>query len=142
MRKALTYLTLAISAACLSASAAAQDGAEEERTTYQVSMLKLDDGAQDRWMEIMEKNLTPALAAAGLPAPQVHWVMAGPWDILVISEMPDGLGSLDQHVSPTGASYQAALQKQLGSEAAVEALNKELDKLVVDSQRTFTHTHP
>lgn len=142
MLKSFRNLALAASAACLSMPAIAQGETEEARTTYQVTMLKLGPDAQNRWGEIMDETVAPARAAAGLPPTQIHWLMAGPWHIMLITEMPEGLASLDRHVSASGAAYQAALEARLGSEAAVEALNKEMDGLVVESQRTFSHTHP
>jgi hypothetical protein len=134
---------LAAAMAFVAVPAVAQNAEPEEpRTTYQITLVNLADGADDRWQEIMTEHTIPARQAAGLSPPTVHWLMAGPWQLMIITEMPDGLAALDAHTSRAGAAFQAALRQQMGSEAAVDALNEELDRLVEDSQRTFSHTHP
>lgn len=126
----------------LVAPAVAQDEPEEVRTSYQVTFLKFADGAGERWLEIMNDHFMPARQAAALPAPTVHWMMDGPWDLLVVTEMPDGLAALDSHNPQARVRYDAAILAQEGSEEAVTALNEEMQDLVDDSQRYYTHTHP
>ena len=77
-----------------------------------------------------------------MPDPTVHWVMDGGWDLMVVTELPGGLGTLDSH-NPAGAvAFREAMLAQEGTEEAVTALNTEMDGLVADRQRYFTHTHP
>ena len=104
---------VAAAIACLSVPALAQDAAPEEpRTTYQISFIKLADGADDRWMEILNEHTNPARQAAGLPVPTVHWLINGRWDLMLVTQMPDGLATLDSHNPRTGAAYQAALRQR------------------------------
>ena len=132
----------AFSLACLSGPALAQDEPEEPRTTYQLTYLKFAPGAADRWTEMMDKYYGPAAAAAGQPATQVHWLMDGEWDILLVRPMARGMASIDAHTGPERKAYEAALQKIAGSEAAATKLNAENDKLIAGSMRLYSHTHP
>jgi hypothetical protein len=133
---------IAAAIACLPVPAIAQDEPEEPRTSYQISLIKLADGAQDRWMEILTEHTNPAREAAGVPLPTVHWLVNGHWHLMLVSELRGGLASFYSHNPAASTAYQAALRQQLGSDAAVDALNKEVDELVEDSDRMLSHTHP
>jgi hypothetical protein len=61
---------------------------------------------------------------------------------MVVTRMPNGMAALDSHNPPASVSYQAALRQREGSQEAVDALGKEMDALVQNSDRFFTHTHP
>lgn len=126
----------------LAAPLAAQDTPEEPRTTYQVTYLKFAAGADERWTEMMDKHYKPARQAAGLPEAQVHWMMDGPWDIMLVTRMPRGLAGLDAHASPERTAFEKAMLAQAGSEDAMKALTAEYDKLIAESMRVFSHTHP
>lgn len=128
-------------ALCLAVPAAAQE-AEEARTTYEVRFLDLAPGADNEWMELFENTFAPARRAAGLPVPTVHWLMTGPWDIMMLIEMPDGMATMDSHNPPTGTAFRQALQTQVGSEEALEELFKKTRKLVKDARSYYSHTHP
>jgi hypothetical protein len=120
----------------------AQDEPEEARTTYMVILLKLAPGADERWSEITEKYYAPAAAAAGLPKTQIHWMVDGSWDLMLLRPMPRGMSSLDTHASPERKAFRAELVKIVGSEEKAKALDEENDKLVTESVRYFSHTHP
>jgi hypothetical protein len=139
MLKTLKTAAMAAAIACVSLPATAQ---EEPRTTYQIVLLSMNNAQQGRWLEIMSDHIVPARAAAGLPTQTVHWMMAGPWNIMLITEMPGGLASLDVHQTARDDAYDAALLGQMGSQEAVDALNEEMSGIVRASQRTFSHTHP
>ena len=83
----------------VAAPAFAQDEPEAPRTSYQVIMLKLAPNAGDRWSEMMDTYYAPAAEAAGLPKTEVHWLMDGGWDIMLLRPMPRGMISLDTHAS-------------------------------------------
>lgn len=136
------FAIAAAALACLPAPSIAQEEPEEPRTTYQVTYLKFAPGAAERWNEMMTENFIPARKAAGLPGTQVHWLMDGPWDIMLVTRMPRGLAVLDAHASPERTAFENALLAQAGSEAAVKAINDEADKLIAESMRVFSHTHP
>lgn len=122
--------------------ALAQEEPEEQRTTYEIRFLDLAPGADGEWMETMEKHYLPARAAAGLPTPEVHWITAGPWDIMMLLEMPDGMATMDSHNPRLGVAFRKALLAQEGSEEAVKALNEKSSKLVTRSNSYYSHTHP
>lgn len=137
--------TLAASVALMLAAtpAIAQDEPEEPRTTYSVTMLKFADGADERWTEIMETYVIPATEAAGQTPDVVHWVMANPdYDIIMVSEMPDGMASFDSHNNPHRAAFMAELTQLVGGEDELATLGEEWDGLVESSVTYYTHTHP
>ena len=137
--------TLAASAALalLATPAMAQDEPEEARTTYQVTMFKFADGADDRWMEIMTNHIFPAQQAAGQTPDVIHWVMTNPdYDIILVSEMEGGMANFDSHASPSRAAFMTALTANVGGEAALESLTTEWNALTKDEVTFYTHTHP
>jgi len=142
MKLHLSYAIALATMTGLTAPAAAQDEPEEPRTTYQVTYLKFAPGADERWNEMMEENFKPARKAAGLPEAQIHWLMDGPWDIMMVTRMPRGLAALDTHASPERSAFEKALLAQAGSEDAVTKLNAEYEKLIAENMRVFSHTHP
>jgi len=116
---------------------------EEPRTTYSVTMLKLADGADNRWAEIRAEYIEPAREAAGLSPQTVHWVMLNEdYDIILISEMPRGMASFDAHANPERAAFWEAMTEIAGSEEALEELSDEWGTLVESSSTVYTHTHP
>lgn len=142
MSRLIKSTLAALSIACLSVPALAQSEPEEARTTYQVTFLKFAPGASDRWTEMMEKTYAPAAEAAGQPATEVHWLMDGEWDIMLIRPMPAGLTALDSHNPPGRVAFEKAMLMIAGSEDAMKKLNAENDKLIANSQRFYSHTHP
>ncbi|WP_427969454.1 hypothetical protein [Altererythrobacter sp.] len=141
----LNKFALGLAAAATLAFAApahAQDDPEAPRTTYMIEYIKLKDGSGQRWSELEEKYFEPAAEAAGLPKAQVHWLVAGPWDIMMIFTMPRGMASLDTHASPERKAFNEALAKIAGSEEAAKKITDESDSLETESMQTFSHTHP
>ncbi len=141
------FTTLALAAACAltvvpATAAFAQDEPEEARTTYQITMLKFAPGAADRWSEMEEKYYIPAAKAAGLPSTQVHWLIDGPYDIMLVRPMTRGMATIDAHTGPERKAFEAAFEKIAGSKDAAEKLNAESDKLISGSARYYSHTHP
>lgn len=142
MKRHLTYAIAAAAMLSFATPGAAQDEPEEARTTYQVTYLKFAAGADERWNEMMEDHFKPARKAAGLPEAQIHWLMDGPWDIMMVTRMPRGLAALDTHAGPERTAFEKALLAQAGSEDAVTKINDEYDKLIAENMRVFSHTHP
>ncbi len=122
---------------------AAQDEPEEARTTYAVTMIKLADGAEERWDEMRNTYMVPARERAGLAATQVHWVMMNPdYDLILVDEMPRGMSSFDTHANPERAAMLAAMAEIAGGEEALEAIGDEYDELVENETTFYTHVHP
>lgn len=140
------FTALAVSSLTLAAVPASGQTApsqtEEKRTTYRVQYIKLKPGADDRWSELRNKYYDPAATAAKLPPAQVHWMMDGPWDLMLLLEMQGGMASLDQHNSPARAAFRQAFIKIAGSEDAAKKIWDEADSLIANSNTAFSHTHP
>ncbi len=141
------FTSIALAAACTLAfvpatTLQAQDAPEEARTTYQITFLKFAPGADERWNEMMEKYDAPAAKAAGLPATQVHWLMDGEWNIMLVRPLARGMATIDAHTGPERKAYEAAFLKLAGSKEAEKKLNDESAKLVSSSMRFYSHTHP
>lgn len=131
----------AASAAIFATPAFAQDE-EAARTTYRIELLKLKNGQDQRWAELGEKYYGPATEAAGLKRPTIHWMMAGPWDIMIVMELPRGMATMDQHNAPERVAFREAFIKIAGSEDAAKKIWAEDDEIVANSMVTYSHTHP
>lgn len=120
----------------------AQD--EEPRTTYAVTVLEFtDDADQNRWLELRTTMIDAARERAGLPADTVHWVILNDdWDIMIVSEMPEGMAAFDTHGTPSRAAFLEALEDLAGGEAGLAAMGEEMGGMIEDSNTIYTHTHP
>ncbi|MCB2065479.1 MAG: hypothetical protein KDE15_02430 [Erythrobacter sp.] len=136
----LATTTLALA----SVPALAQQEPEEPRTTYAVSTFQFEDDAdQERWLEIVDTYINPARVAAGMAPETVHWVMVNPdVDIMIVAEMPDGMGGFDHHMTPTRAAFVAALTNLVGGEEQLAAMRAEMDGMTKNWHVMYTHTHP
>jgi hypothetical protein len=122
--------------------AAAQSEPEQPRTTYRIIYLKLKPGADDRWTELSEKYYGPAQDEAKVKRPTIHWLVTGPWDLMLIQEMPRGLATMDKHETPERTAMRKAMAKVAGGEEAAKKIFDESDALVAESSITLSHTHP
>ncbi|KUO51392.1 MAG: hypothetical protein APF82_11170 [Sphingomonadales bacterium BRH_c42] len=141
MIRKITFAIAAASVAFLAVPAAAQE-AEEPRTTYRIEYLKLKPGSEQRWIELGEKYYGPATDAAGQKHPAIHWLMSGPWDIMMVFELPRGMAMLDSHNPPERTAWEAAFQKVAGSKEAAEKLMAETSTIETDTMVVYSHTHP
>lgn len=130
------------SGALLPATAQAQaTGQEQARTTYRIEFLKLKPGATERWTELGEKYFAPATKEAGMDLPDVHWLMSGRWDVMMVFKMKRGMGMLDSHNPPERVAFRKAMAKVAGSEEAAKKIFKEEGEMVADSMVIYSHTH-
>lgn len=141
MFRKITFAIAAASVAFMAVPASAQE-AEQARTTYRIEYLKLKPGQEQRWIEMGEKYYGPATEAAGQKHPTIHWLMSGPWDIMMVFEMPRGMAMLDSHNPPERTAWEAAFQKVAGSEDAAKKLMAEDNEIVTDTLVVYSHTHP
>lgn len=141
MFRKITIGLAAASFAFLAVPATAQE-AEQPRTTYRIEYLKLKPGSEQRWIELGEKYYGPATEAAGQKHPTIHWLMSGPWDIMMVEELPRGLATLDSHNPPERSAWEAAFNKVAGSKDAAEKLMAEANAIETDSMVVYSHTHP
>lgn len=142
MMRKICMAAAAASIAFAAVPAVAQNEPEEPRTTYRIVLLKLKPGADDRWTELSQKYYGPADDAAKLKRPTIHWLVSGPWDLMLVQEMPSGMAALDKHNSAERVARRQAMAKIAGSEEAAAKIRDEADSLVAESSVVFSHTHP
>lgn len=142
MVKKIAFGLAAASLAFTAAPAFAQDEPEEPRTTYRIEYIKLKDGSGQRWQELGEKYYGPATDQAGLERPTVHWLMAGPWNVMMIFKLPRGLAALDTHGSPEREAFEKAFVEIAGGEEAAEKIREETRTIETNTVVTYSHTHP
>ncbi|HSM52915.1 MAG TPA: hypothetical protein VK839_01885 [Erythrobacter sp.] len=141
MIRKLTIALAAASFAFTAAPAISQDN-EQPRTTYSIEFLRFAPDKADTWTEMNDKYWAPAAKNAGLKPAQVHWLMDGEWDLMVVREIPRGLAAFDTHASPERAAWQAEFLKLVGGEEAAKKMREEQGQLIDASMRFFSHTHP
>lgn len=115
---------------------------EQPQTTDQLIFVKLKPSPYPRWRELFEKYFAPAQAASDIPADEVHEFNSGHWDLMIKTEMLEGLAGQDTHGSPYRAAFMAKAIELAGSMEQLLAIGEEMDAMVVDRERYFTHTHP
>lgn len=140
LTKIMTFFA-AFALAASSAPAVAQE-AEPPRTTYQLIFVKFKPGAMARWRELFETYTVPAQAASGIPPDEVHRFHSGKWDVMIKTEMLEGMAGQDTYASPYRAAFMAKLIELAGSREAVQAIGEEIDSLIDERERYFTYTHP
>src|SRR3546814_16105949 len=79
------------------------------------------------------------VCSSDLKHPTIHSLMSGPWDIMMVFELPRGMAMLDSHNPPERTAWEAAFEKVAGSKEAAEKLvaeanTIETDRLVVRSE--------
>lgn len=115
---------------------------EEARTTYRIEYLNFAPGGAEKWNEAMTKYVNPARAELGFPAQEVHWLMAGDWEIMIVTEMPDGLAVLDKHRASRWEALDRNIAARIGTEAQAKAMKDEIDGMIQGRMVTYSHTHP
>ncbi len=115
---------------------------EEARTTYRIEYIKFAPGGAEKWNEAMTEYVNPARAELGFPEQEVHWLMAGEWEIMIIQEMPGGLAMLDRHVGNRFDALNENIMARIGSEEKATAMRKEIDGMITGTLVTYSHTHP
>ena len=140
--KTTTKLVAVAAAFATFATPLAAQEEEEPRTTYRIELLNFSDGGSGDWDEVMNEIVNPARASIGLPQVSVHWLMAGEWEIMTITEMPDGLADLDTHGMNRGDELDAAILTHFESEEAAKAKREEITSKITRRMVTYSHTHP
>ncbi|MBX7540297.1 hypothetical protein [Qipengyuania sphaerica] len=141
MFKKIAIACAAASMAITAAPIIAQD-AEEARTTYRLEYINFAPGGAEKWNEAMTTYVNPARAELGMPAQEVHWLMAGDWEILIVTEMPRGMAMLDRHQAGQFANLEKNIVGRIGSEEKAKAMREEIDGMITSRMVTYSHTHP
>ena len=68
--------------------------------------------------------------------------MTGPWDLMLLYEMPRGMAALDTHNPPERKAFREALVKIAGSEEEAKKIGAENASLITESMTVYSHTHP
>ena len=137
-------LAIGLAAASLSLAATpafAQDE-EEARTTYRIELINFSQGGAAEWNDAMDKYVNPARKELGFPDQTVHWLMAGEWEVMIITEMPNGLAVLDKHAAGRFEALNAKIVEMIGSEEEAKAMREKIDSKIVGNMVTYSHTHP
>lgn len=142
MIKQFAFGIAAASLAFTAAPAFAQDGEEPPRTTYRIEYLNFSGDGSAAWNDVMEKYVTPARKELGFPEEQVHWLMAGDWEIMIVTEMPNGLAVLDKHRGGRFAELEKNIVARFGSEEEAKAMKEKIDASITRRMVTYSHTHP
>ncbi len=144
MLKTVTAIASAMLLAGLNLPAHAQEEEEEEaRTTYQISFVSFaSNAAADRWVEMQDKYVIPSREAAGQPQSTVHWLVDGPYDLMIVREMPNGMATLDTHTNPASEAFMAKLLELAGSQEELDKLMAETSELSDTEMTYYSHTHP
>ena len=138
-----TALSLTAAAFMLTATPAyAQDAEEPPRTTYRIQLLNFSPGGSAQWSEVMDTYVNPTREELGMPKQEVHWLMAGQWEVMIITEMPRGLAVLDQHQGPRMQRLNEAIVAKFGSEEEAKAMREKIDASITGQMVTYSHTHP
>ena len=142
MKAILIRAAAAAFALSCAASATAQE-AEEPRTTWRIMTVDVKPGMDEQYQTMMMETILPAYEAAGLDAPQVHWVMANDdWDYVFIDKMTNGMATFDSHNPPQRVALREALKTSLGTEEKVQEMWRTVSDMEAKSHTYFTHTHP
>ena len=115
---------------------------EEARTTYRIEYINFAPGGAEKWDEAMTTYVNPARAELGFPSQEVHWLMAGEWEIMIVTEMPNGLAVLDSHQGPRWEALDKNIAARIGTEAEAKAMKAEIDGMIQGRMVTYSHTHP
>ena len=118
------------------------DYVEEPRTTWELRFIDLAPGAENDFLDRIDKYWNPAREKAGMKPAKVHFLHNGKYDLMLVLEMPGGMATFDTHRSEGRMAIQKALIEIAGSEEALEKAIEDGDKLVKDTMSIFSHTHP
>lgn len=142
--KLLAIATAAAVAATGCAGAAfAQDFEAKQRenvTTHSIFLLKVNYGMGEEFDNRM-KMINGVRAELGMPALEVHHVVAGPYDTMVIGHMAEGMAALDWETTPSGAKMDAALAEKMGGVEAFREWQKKWPEITERPVVWYSHKH-
>ena len=129
-RTIVATLAAAAGVALLGSSQPAQDAEGkkwEGAAWYQVIYTDYHDHRAQEATEIIRDYFYPATQASGTQAPRVLEFETGPWDRMIVFELPGGPGDLEWRIHPDDVKWMEAIAEEVGSfEAAEELWNRYL----------------
>lgn len=143
MKKLMLAAAGAVVMSSFGGIAYAQDMEAKKRenvTTHAVYMVKLNYNKGAEFAERV-KMQNEIAAALGEPQAQVHHVMTGPYDRIVVVEMKEGMASLDWEMTPSDARFQAAMVEKMGSMEAYREWQSKWPEITERPVVYYTHTH-
>lgn len=132
----------ATAAFAASAVPVSSQDAEPPRTTYRIEFMNFEPGGANQWDEVMEKYVAPSRKELGMPPVAIHWLMAGDWEIMTVTEMPGGMAMLDKHQVSQFAALDKKIMSKFPSEDEAKAMREKIDESIEGRMVTYSHTHP
>jgi hypothetical protein len=107
-----------------------------------IEMIKFKPGGEDRAFELEDKYIDPARKQSGIwPLAEYH-TQTGPWDRIVVYDLPGGLADVEWQVSSQQAKFLSALSRIAGTKERAIAIMAEWDSLVERREDEIGHYHP
>lgn len=142
----MKYLAIATAAAVamtgLAGEALAQDAEAKQRentTTHAVYMVKINWGKGAEFEERVKLQNEVAVSLGETPA-QIHHVMTGDYDRMIIVEMKEGMAALDWEMTPSDAAFRNAMIARMGADE-YEAWIQKWPEITERPKVFYTHTH-
>ena len=123
-------------------SAYAQDVEAKQRentTTYVVYMVKIHWGKGGEFEERVKLQNEVAAELGEAPA-QIHHVMTGGYDRMIIVEMKEGMAALDWEITPSDARFRNAMIARMGADD-YQAWIEKWPEITERPKIFYTHLH-
>lgn len=101
----------------------------ENSSWHMVVLVDFKQGKVGEAKEIIKK-FKAAGEAAQTKGPQLHWLVTGEYDLMVIWDMDDGPSQLEWQVTPNSAKWVNEFRKQQGSKEAADKVSEDYSKLI------------
>lgn len=123
-------------------AASAQDVEAKQRentTTYVVYMVKINWGKNGEFEERVKLQNEVAAQLGEAPA-QVHHVMTGDYDRMIVVPMKEGMAALDWEMTPSDAAFRNAMIARMGAKE-YEAWIEKWPEITERPKIFYTHVH-
>ena len=111
----------------------------ENTTTYAVYMVKLHWGKGGEFEERV-KLQNEIAAELGEEQAQIHHVMTGGYDRLIIVKIDEGMGALDWEITPSDARFRNAMIARMGADE-YRAWVEKWPEITERPKVIYTHMH-
>ncbi len=128
----LLLVVLFLGSSVVSAQEDVKPAKYENVSWHNVVLVDFKSGENSRVKEII-KIYQAAGEEAKTKGPEIYWFSTGEYDAMFIWTMEGGPSEMEWYRDADNIKWRAAMVKQLGSEEAVNKLNKEYSSLVSGS---------
>ncbi len=104
---------------------------------FEVVLVDFKAGKVDKakeYLELFEK----AAKKAGTPIPEMHWILTGEFDLMIIWEYENGPSDLEWRYSPKSLKWWDALVEQQGGSKNAEILSDSYGDIIARSNSMIT----